>query len=182
MLSDLDIKKYIASGDILITPWDEIDLDAARITLHLSERFLIPEGDVVIDPEKGTLPVYREVVATKEQPLLLAPNMFVLGSTTERIGLSEKIGMLIDGRSTIARLGVSVTQTAMIVDSGQAPKTMTLEIKNSGPQAVLLYPNMRIARACFFLLDQPASQRYDDKGRYQSSDDQRPILGNDVPV
>lgn len=106
--------------------------------------------------------------------------MFVLGETYEEIGLSEKIGMLLEGRSTIARLGLTVVQTAMIIDSGQKPKKMTLEIRNNGYNTILLYPQMKFCRACFFLLEPPASIRYDNDGKYQSGDENVPKFKNEI--
>lgn len=76
--------------------------------------------------------------------------------------------MLLEGRSTIARLGITVVQTAMIADSGTQPRRLTLEIKNNGPHDVLLYPQLRLLRAIFFKLSQEASFGYDEEGRYKN--------------
>ncbi len=179
MLSNISIKKYLESGDIEINPWVEEMMDAARVTLHLGEKILEPQPNYVVDVEKGTLPVYKEIVLTKDRPFELHPGAFILGETFEQIGLSQKIGMLMDGRSTLARLGITVTQTAMIIDSGQKPKQMTLEIKNGGANVVMLYPKMKFCRACFFLIDPPATLRYDTKGKYATNDPLKPIFVNE---
>ena len=180
MLSNVSIQKYLASGDIVIDPWNEGMMDAARVALHLGDRILLPEGDVVVDPKRGVLPQYREVVMTDAAPFRLEPNMFVLGRTFEKIGLSERIGSLLDGRSTLARLGLSIEQSAIIIDTGQQAKEMTLEIKNSGPHAILLYPRMKFCRACFFLLEPAASMRHDAEGKYLPGDAHKPIFKKEI--
>ncbi len=176
MLSNVSIKKFFEAGDIVIDPWDDGMMGPARVTLHLGERLLIPNRSAVIDVKNDKIPEYEEVSLTTENPFPLLPNQFVLGAIYEKIGLSEKIGMMVDGRNTISRLGLSITQTGMIVDTGQKPKTMTLQIKNGGPNTVLLYPKMKFCRAVFFLLDPPATFRWDTEGKYQANDPLRPIF------
>lgn len=178
MLSNVSIKKFLETKDIIIDPWEIEMLEAARITLHLGAKILIPQKGVV-DIKKNKLPKYKETAITENKPLPLKPGMFILGETLELIGLSEKVGMLIEGRSTIARLGISVVQASMIVDSGQNPKKMTLEIFNAGPNTILLYKGMRFCRGCFFKLLPAATIRYDTKGRYKG-DSNKPIFRDDI--
>ena len=181
MLSNVSIQKYLNSKDIIINPWHDEMMGAARVTLYLGEKLLIPDGKTIVDIKNNIAPQYQKITDfTKENPFHLKPNMFVLGETLEKIGLSEKVGMLIEGRSTIARLGISVVQTAMIIDTGQKPKKMTLEIYNSGPNTVLLYPKMKFCRACFFALNPPATIRYDSEGKYQSDDANLPIFQQEM--
>jgi len=176
MLSNVSIKKYLESGDIIINPWKDDMMGAARVGLHLGTRLLIPQIGKVVDVAKNIIPDYEEVEITKDKPFNLKRGLFVLGETYEEIGISEKIGCLLEGKSTMARLGVSIHQTANIVDTGQKPKRMTLEIKNSGPNDVLLYPKMKFCKACFFELNPPASLRYDSKGKYLAGDANKPIF------
>ena len=176
MLSNVSIQKFLDSKDIVINPWHEELMGAARVSLHLGETILIPENETIVDVKKNVLPHYDTQIITNSNPFFLKSNMFVLGETYEEIGLSEKIGMLIEGRSTLARLGITVVQTAMIIDTGQIPKKMTLEIKNNSQNTILLYPKMKFCRACFFLLDPPASIRYDHSGKYKPNDSHKPIF------
>lgn len=180
MLSDVSIKKYLKSGDIVVDPITNDMIRAAAVTLHLGDSILIPDKKTVIDVKKGKLPKYRQIKLKDKSPFPLKSNMFVIGQTFEQIGISERIGMILDGRSTFARLGISVTQTAILVDTGQAPMQMALEIKNSGPNTFLLYPKMRFCRACFFLLNPKASFSYDSIGKYASGNNFKPIFRTEV--
>lgn len=180
MLSNVSITKFLQSGDIVIDPWNENMLGAAKVTLHLGNHLVKPKGDNVVDVVHNTLPEYDDIAITTTQPYRLKSKEFILGETLEKIGISTKIGMLMEGRSTLARLGLSVTQTASIVDTGEKPKTMTFEIFNAGPNDVLLYPKMKFCRAIFFLIYPPATIRYDTNGRYQRGDSNRPIFRDEV--
>lgn len=176
MLSNVSIKKYLESGDIIINPWHDDMMGAARVGLHLGAKILIPLTGKVVDVRENIIPDYEEFRVTQDEPFVLKSGMFVLGETFEEIGISERIGCLLDGKSTLARLGLGIHQTASIIDTGQKPKKMTLEIKNSGPNDILLYPNMKFCKACFFEISLPASIRYDDKGKYLAGDSNKPIF------
>lgn len=168
----------MGTGDIIIKPWRGEMMDACRVTLHLGERILIPKPGKVVDVKEGVIPDYDEIKLTQNVAFKLEPGLFVLGETLEEIGLSEKVASQLDGRSTLARLGLSVTQTATIIDSGQAPKRMTLEILNAGPNPILLYLGMKFCRACFFRMNPPASMRHDTEaqGKYLAGDSNKPIF------
>ncbi len=180
MLSNISIQKFLDSGDIIISPWSDDMMDGCRVTIHLGEIIIIPDAVTTVDVQKKTLPNYREVTITSDSPFKLEPGSFILGRTRESIGLSEKISGMIDGRSTLARVGLQITQTAMIIDPGQNPKTMTLEIFNAGPNPILLYPNMKFGRVCFFELNPPATMRADVTGKYVTGDKDRPILKDEI--
>ncbi|MGH7203072.1 MAG: dCTP deaminase, partial [Candidatus Levyibacteriota bacterium] len=166
MLSNVSIQKFLDSKDLIITPWHPEMMRAAGVSLHLGNVILIPKGNQVVDVKLKNVPKYEKVELSDAKPFPLTPNMFVLGETYEMVGLSEHIGMLLEGRSTLARLGITVVQTAMIIDTGMRPKKVTLEIHNKGPHTILLYPKMKFCRACIFHLDPPATIRYDTDGKY----------------
>lgn len=179
MLSNVSIEQLLSSGDIVIRPWQDEMMDACRVTLHLGQRLLLPKPGKVVDVRAGIVPDYDEMSLTEAISFKLEPGMFVLGETLEEIGLSERgVSSLLDGRSTLARVGLSVTQTAAIIDSGQAPKRMTLEMLNAGPNPIMLYIGMKVARACFFEMNPPADMRHDTdaQGKYLAGDSNKPIF------
>ena len=180
MLSNVSINKLMKSRDIVIRPWNDKMMDAARVQLHLGESILIPDSRTVVDIVKGIIPKYRKIKTTMKKPFPLKPGQFIIAETHELIGISERIGMLLDGRSTLARLGLSVTQTAAIIDTGQKPKKMTLEIKNSGPNTILLYPKMKIGKGCFFLLKPKSTIRHDMNAKYLRGDSNKPIFWHEL--
>ena len=55
----------------------------------------------------------------------------------------------------------------MLVYPGHRNRTVTLELANHGPNPILLYPKMKIARVALFELKTPATELYDDAGKYR---------------
>jgi len=64
----------------------------------------------------------------------MKPGDFVLGSTVESLRLHPTLACRLDGRSTLARLGLLVHCTSETIDSiHQAHRSIVLEIANVGP-------------------------------------------------
>lgn len=75
----------------------------------------------------------------KRVSFCLDPNEFVLAMTHETITVPTNLIALIEGRSTYARLGLSMHQTAPWIQPGWCGR-IVLEIKNHGPARVELTP------------------------------------------
>lgn len=78
------------------------------------------------------------------------------------------LGFLIEGKSTLARLGMSIEQSTSMVDPGHTERPITLEIYNCGPSPITLYKDMSVARAIVFQLSSEASRSYDRYARHAS--------------
>jgi dCTP deaminase len=178
MLSDKDILKAIEDGLLKLEPFKASQLRPAGISLHLGAQILVPLPTKLVDFRSTTEIKYQEYTIEKDEPFLLKPQQFVLGHTKEIISVSNKLGFLIEGRSTLARLGVSVEQSSTIVDPGHIERPITLEIYNCGPSPVTLYKDMSIARALVFKLSSPSKRGVDEYIRYakQKKGVGKPIL------
>lgn len=177
MLSNEDIKVALAEGELKITPFSEQCIRGAGIALHLGSKLLKPRPGKVVDVRNKIVPDYDEIVISESAPYRLEPHEFLLGHTYEAVSVGPSIGFLIEGRSTLARVGLTIVQTAMIVDPGHRDRTITLEFANHGPNPILFYPKMKIARAALFRMASPTSDPYDDTGKYRSQlDVGRPIF------
>lgn len=182
MLSNIDILKAIKNKEFEVEPFDEKNLRPAGLTLHLGSTILIPQPGKVIDVKKKQLPDYDELKISNDNPYLFKSGEFILSQTKEKVTIGDCLGFMIEGRSTGARLGLTVVQTAMVVDTGHTNRAITLELKNNGPNDILLYPNMKIARAVLFRLSCPTSINYDkEKGKYRhQSNGGKPILEDEI--
>lgn len=176
MLSDASIRKYLASGDISIKPFSELDLRPAGVTLRLGRTLLVPKAGSTANLVTGQVPEYHRRELLDGETYTLEPGAFVLATTFERVGISQRIGMMIDGRSTLGRLGLMVHATSSIFDTGEEPKFLTLELKNIGPSRIVIGPKLLVVRAVFFLLKPAAKARYDAYGRYQKNDEGYPVM------
>jgi dCTP deaminase len=167
MFSNEDIKAAIDSGELVVEPFRPEWIRAASVTMHLGENLLKPLPGKVVDVKNHIVPDFQEIVITDEKPYALQPGEFLLGHTYQKVSVGPSLGFLIEGRSTLARVGLTIVQTAMLVYPGHRERTVTLELANHGPNVILLYPRMKIARVALFQLKTPSTERYDDAGKYR---------------
>jgi dCTP deaminase len=182
MLSDKAIISAIEQKDIEICPFNSEALRPCAMVFHLGQFLLKPIGECVVDVISGQKPEYKRLELTPKQPFPLFPGKFILGQTFEKISLNSNYSLLIEGRSTLARLGLTVVQTANLVYPGHRNRAITLEFVNHGPHTINLYYQMKIARGMFFKLSEPSSYEYDQTGKYREQEGVgAPIFNNEVP-
>ena len=167
MLSNEDILLAIESGGLVVEPFSPSQVRAAGLTLHLGPNLLRPLPGVVVDVKRGVVPEYQEIAMDADSPYELRPQEFVLGHTLERVTVGSKLGFFIEGRSTLARVGLTIVKTAMLVEPGHTDRAITLEIANHGPNSILLYPKMKISRVALYELKSPTTKPYDNTGKYR---------------
>jgi len=176
MLSNEDINNELESGGIKVVPCQDGMVKSAGLTLHLGEDLLKPLPGVIVDVKEGSIPDYNQIKITADSPYKMEPGEFILGHTYELVSVGSSIGFFIEGRSTLARVGLTIVQTAMLVYPGHKDRSITLELANHGPNPILLYPKMKIARAALFYLKTPSSKEYDSDGKYREQ------LGVGIPI
>lgn len=166
MFSGKDIRAAIAAGQLAVDPFHEDAVRPAGLTLHLDYQLLKPLPGPVVDVKNNIKPEYEVIKLGDNEPYMLEPGGFVLGATFEKVTVGTDLGFLIEGRSTLARVGLTIVQTAMLVYPGHRNRAVTLELANHGANAILLYPRMKIARAAIFELKTRSDEAYDDTGKY----------------
>ena len=168
-LSDISIKKIINDRKLLIVPpLEDKNIRPCGIRVHLGEKLLAYEDYQTIAPMKNPEIKYKEIDLTKDS-FVLAPGAFVLGSTREAFKTPRNMAGFLDGRSTLARLGLTIHITAAITDGlYEEPRSITLEIHNVSNLNIVLSNNMPIGSMLFFLLDQEVSQGVQEQYRHQS--------------
>jgi dCTP deaminase len=170
MYSDQDIQRALQIGDLVVTPCTPEMIKPAGLTLHLGALLLKPDNQTIVDIKRKITPKYEEIIIGDDTPYQIDPGEFLLGHTYEHVTVGDALGFFIEGRSTLARLGLTVVQTAMLVYPGHRNRTITLELANHGPNPILLYPRMKIARAAIVELKTPSIVKYDDKGKYRGQE------------
>lgn len=170
MLSNEDIREAMRSGELIIEPSSPEIVKSAGLTMHLGSLLLKPLPGKVVDVKRRIVPDFEEITISDENPYTLKPSEFVLGHTYERVSVGSTLGFFIEGRSTLARVGLTIVQTAMLVYPGHRNRAVTLELANHGPNPILLYPRMKIARVALFELKTPSSVVYDDSGKYREQE------------
>jgi dCTP deaminase len=164
-LSDIKIKDLLETGELSITPTPaEKDIRPNAVRVHLCHT-LIKYDNQTVDPTKDA-EIKHSTIDLTHQPYTLKPGEFILGSTIESIKTPRNICGFLDGRSTLARLGLNIHITAAFTDGlYEDPRTITLEIQNAGNMHLVLSHNMSIGSLLFAELDQAVGQSA--KGRYK---------------
>ena len=94
-----------------------------------------------------------------EEPFMLHPGEFVLGTTLERVALADDLVARLEGKSSLGRLGLLIHSTAGFVDAGWNG-WLTLELSNVATLPIAIYPGMKIGQIAFFNLTSPAEVPY----------------------
>lgn len=167
VLSDVDIKRYIAQGKIRITP--ELPLEqfgSCSVDFRLGCEFSVFEYSrhpfIDLRDKRSVQDIMRTVRVTNGEPFVLQPRDFVLAITEETLELDTDVLGRLEGRSSLGRIGIIVHGTAGLFDPGWIGKA-TLELSNLGRMPVALYPGMRICSFTFEQLTSPVSVSYRDK-------------------
>jgi len=165
ILSGLEIKQRLGS-DIVIDPFDDRRLNPNSYNLRLNNELLVYDTDVL--DMKAENP-YRRIDIPKEG-LVLRPNKLYLGRTMEYTTTTNLVPML-EGRSSIGRLGLYIHVTAGFGDVGFSGY-WTLEIHCIEP--VRIYPEVEICQI-FYHTIQGDYVNY-TSGKYQKNRDIQPSM------
>jgi dCTP deaminase len=163
VLSDRDIRSEIAAGRIVIDPFIPEAVQPSSVDLHLDRRFRVfrnsryPFIDVRADQPDMT----ELVEIAGDEPFILHPGEFVLGSTLERVALPNDLVARLEGKSSLGRLGLLIHSTAGYVDPGWEGN-LTLELSNVANLPITLYDGMKIGQISFQRLSSPAEVGYGD--------------------
>ena len=167
MMSDKEILEAMKTGEILIEPFSATDmLGPCSVDLHLLDEFRVFKMGRVVDPQgDNSSDQVTELISTGGKPFIIAPGQFTLASTIEKIAISKGIAATLEGRSSIARMGIMV-HAAGLVNPGTGivkPSRLTLEVSCQNSSPVKLYPNMKIVQIIFHRLGAKATLGYDER-------------------
>jgi len=161
ILSDKSIREALAAGRIVIDPLDESAIQPSSVDLHVDRYFRVfrSHTERVIDVKKNQESLTELVEINPDEPLILHPGEFVLGSTLERVVLGDDLVGRLEGKSGLGRLGLLIHSTAGFVDPGFAGH-LTLELSNVASLPITVYPGMKIGQISFLRMTSPAERPY----------------------
>ncbi|HZG97775.1 MAG TPA: dCTP deaminase [Nocardioidaceae bacterium] len=174
LLSDRDIRSEVDLGRVGLHPYDASMIQPSSIDVRLDRMFRVFENHRYphIDPAEEQSELTREVEPVGDEPFILHPGEFVLGSTYERVSLPDDIAARLEGKSSLGRLGLLTHSTAGFIDPGFTGH-VTLELSNVATLPIKLYPGMKIGQLCFFRLSSPSEHPYGSAGSGSRYQDQR---------
>jgi dCTP deaminase len=163
MYSGKRILEEIEKKNIVIEPFDEKMLNPNSYDLHLSEDIQLYERNT-LDP-KDANPTRRTKISKTGTRLL--PGAIYIGSTIEHTESRGCVPVL-EGKSSIARLGISVSSLGGFGDNGYRGNwTLIITVV----QPVIVYPGMKICQIAYHPIE---GEVVEYSGKYQNSKGARP--------
>ncbi|MDX2178087.1 MAG: dCTP deaminase [Bryobacteraceae bacterium] len=167
VLSDQDIRRYLAEGKIKVSPeLPPEQFGSCSVDFRLGHEFSIFEHSkhpyIDLRDKVEIQKLMRTIEVPEGEPFILQPREFALAITHETLELSDDVLGRLEGRSSLGRIGIIVHGTAGLFDPGWAGKA-TLELSNLGIMPVALYPGMRICSMTFEQLSSPSTMPYRKK-------------------
>lgn len=161
IFSDRSIREAIEVGRIEIDPLEPSFIQPSSVDLRVDRSFRVFENHRYphIDPREPQDDLTKLVHVEGDDPFVLHPGEFVLGSTLERVRLGEDIVARLEGKSSLGRLGLLIHSTAGFVDPG-FDGYLTLELSNVANLPIAIYPGMRIGQISFYQMTTPADHPY----------------------
>lgn len=156
ILPDREIASALQFGQIVISPPPNVDAySSTSVDLTLLNKFTtwIASPGLQIRPGRANYK-YSQLqhlqTSVDEQQFELKPRCFVLAWTKEKVKIpdSSRLAARVEGKSLIARLGISVHVTAPTIHCGfEGP--IQLEMYNFGPHCIILDAGMAICQLIF---------------------------------
>jgi len=153
------------AGEITIKPFKPERLQPCSYDVTLGKDLLVFDDTkgIVIDPQTDMSKFMRKVTTTENSPFVLHPGQFALAVTAEEIGVSAKYVCMLNGKSSLGRLGLVIHATAGFIDPGNSLH-ITLELFNVATMPIILRPGMKIGQVVFETLTEPSARPYGSPG------------------
>ncbi|WP_375487937.1 dCTP deaminase [uncultured Jatrophihabitans sp.] len=171
LLSDRDIRAEVGAGRLAVEPWDPELVQPSSVDVRLDRFFRVFNNSryTHIDPAAQQDDLTTLVEPEGDDPFVLHPGEFVLGSTLEIVTLPDDLAGRLEGKSSLGRLGLLTHSTAGFIDPGFTGH-ITLELSNVANLPITLWPGMKIGQLCLFRLSSAAEHPYGSSvygSRYQ---------------
>ena len=147
ILSDRTIRQRL-EDDLVIYPINDQDIQPCSVDLHLADGLVDLDG---------------KTYSIRYADYILQPNEFILASTLERVRIPHDLVGIVEGKSSIGRLGITAHVTAGYIDAG-FEGNITLEIANLSQKPFRLEYNMSICQIVFETLTTPVMRPYGSEG------------------
>ncbi|MCT7941406.1 dCTP deaminase [Shewanella holmiensis] len=181
-LTDIEIEQSLDEGLIVIHPRPSVDaISGVSVDVRLGNQFRVfqdhtapfidlsgpsAEMQAALDRVMGD-----KITIAEGEAFFLHPGELALAVTFETVTLPANIVGWLDGRSSLARLGLMVHVTAHRIDPGWQGK-IVLEFFNSGKLPLALRPGMTIGALNFERLSGPVARAYNQRKSAKYKDQQ----------
>lgn len=172
-LCDKDIEQYLDDEVIIIVPKPDTSMiSGVSVDIRLGNEFRVFQDHtapfVDLSAPKSEVQQAMNSIMSEEihiadgDAFFLHPGELALAVTYESVTLPDNIVGWLDGRSSLARLGLMVHVTAHRIDPGWSGQ-IVLEFFNSGKLPLALRPKMKIAALNFETMSSSAARPYNKR-------------------
>jgi dCTP deaminase len=150
----------------VIDPFEASNVQPSSVDVRVDRKFRVFHNAryPYIDVRQPMDDLTELVEVSDDEPFILHPGEFVLGSTLERVAIPDDLVARLEGKSSLGRLGLLIHSTAGYVDPGWDGH-ITLELSNVARLPITIYLGMRIGQLSFLRLTTPVDTPY--RGKYQ---------------
>lgn len=184
-LTDIEIEQCLDEGSIIIEPRPSNDaISGVSIDVRLGNQFRVFQDHTApfIDLSGPSVEVQEaldrvmsdKIEIAEGEAFFLHPGELALAVTYETVTLPADIVGWLDGRSSLARLGLMVHVTAHRIDPGWQGK-IVLEFFNSGKLPLALRPHMTIGALNFERLSSAVARPYNQRENAKYKDQQEAV-------
>jgi dCTP deaminase len=161
LLSDRDLRAEIESGRVGVDPYDPAMIQPSSVDLRLDRYFRVFQNHRYgfIDPSEQQEDLTELIEPAGNEPFILHPGEFVLGSTYETVSLPDDLAGRLEGKSSLGRLGLLTHSTAGFIDPGFTGH-VTLELSNVATLPIKLWPGMKVGQLCILRMTSAAEHPY----------------------
>lgn len=166
ILSDVEIKEALKNGEIKIEGVDDLYIGPGSVDLHMDDKAKILFSSRPIYLKEDCSSHFRDIDIYED--ITIHPGEFYVLSTKERLTFSGGIAGFIQGRSSLARLGINIHAAGFFDPNFSG--TATLEVTNFTKAPIRIPKNTRICQMVFIRTGKQAECGYDKKkdSKYQN--------------
>ena len=161
VLSDKTIRQQVLSKRLVISPFIPALIQPSSYELRLANTFRVFKNTKLafLDVRRPVGDFMELIKVADDEPIIVHPGAFILGETMEYFEFPDDLVGRLEGKSSLARIGIVVHATAGYFDPG-FKGTGTLEMSNMANIPIALYPGMKIGQMSFHFLSTPADRPY----------------------
>lgn len=159
ILTGKEIAEQKKKGNIIISPWDDKNINPNSYNLHLHDELVVYNRDLL--DMKWDNPY--TTIKIPETGYILKPGQLYLARTEEYTETTGNLVPMLEGRSSIGRLGLFVHVTAGFGDTGFRGY-WTLEMHCVKP--IRIYPHIGICQI-YYHTTKGETTEYGASGKYQ---------------
>ncbi len=165
ILSDRDLNEALKTGHLVVEPLGPNAVQPSSIDLRVGNQFRVFANSryPYIDVRQPMEDLTELVTTVGDEPFILHPGEFVLGTTVERVELPDDLVARLEGKSSLGKARTSHPQHGRASWMPDLGATSPSSSPMSPTLPITIYPGMKIGQISFFQMTSPAQHPYGER-------------------